>query len=133
MGANANTIREAYEAFGRGDVPTILAKLDENVEWEYGISTREVPWFLPRRGIKGAGEFFESLAAIEFHSFVPKAILEGDNVVVALVDLSFTVKKTGKKVMEEDEAHVWRFNAAGKVVRFRHCADTHQHVQALRG
>ena len=133
MNKNLNTVRAIYEAFGRGDIPAILAKLDENVEWEYGIATREVPWLLPRRGVKGAGEFFESLAAIEFHSFVPKAILAGENVVVALVDLSFTVKKTGKKVVEEDETHVWRFNEAGKVVRFRHCADTHQHVQAYRG
>jgi ketosteroid isomerase-like protein len=133
MNTNANAVREIYEAFGRGDIPAILAKLDENVEWEYGISTREVPWLQPRRGRTGAGEFFESLAAIEFHSFVTKAILEGENVVVALVDLSFTVKKTGKKVVEEDETHVWRFNNTGKVVRFRHCADTHQHVQAYRG
>jgi ketosteroid isomerase-like protein len=133
MGANSNTVREMYEAFGRGDIPVILAKLDENVEWEYGVAPHEVPWLQPRRGRKGAGEFFESLAAVEFHSFVPKAILEGENVVVALVDLSFTVKNTGKKVVEEDETHVWRFNAAGKVVRFRHCADTNQHVQACRG
>jgi ketosteroid isomerase-like protein len=133
MSANSNTVREMYEAFGRGDIPAILAKLDENVEWEYGAAPHEVPWLQPRRGRKGAGEFFESLAAVEFHSFVPKAILEGENLVVALVDLSATVKKTGKKIVEQDEAHIWRFNAAGKVVRFRHCADTNQQVQACRG
>jgi ketosteroid isomerase-like protein len=133
MNTNSNTVREIYAAFGRGDIPAILAKLDENVEWEYGAAPHEVPWLQPRRGRNGAGEFFESLAAIEFHSFVPKAILAGENVVVALVDLSFTVRKTGKKVVEEDETHVWRFNDAGKVVRFRHCADTNQQVQACRG
>jgi hypothetical protein len=132
MSTNSNAVREIYEAFGRGDIPVILAKLDENVEWEYGATTREVPWLQPRRGRDGAIKFFESLAAIEIHHFVPKAILEGENVVVALIDISFTVKKTGKKVVEEDETHVWRFNGAGKVVRFRHCADTHQHVQAYR-
>ena len=133
MSTNASTVRELYEAFGRGDIPAILAKLDDNVEWEYGAAPHEVPWLQPRRGRNGAGEFFQSLAALEFHSFIPKAILAGENVVVALIDLSFTVKKTGKKVVEEDEAHVWRFNDAGKVVRFRHCADTNQHVQACRG
>ncbi|MGH7601511.1 MAG: nuclear transport factor 2 family protein [bacterium] len=133
MNTNLNTVRAIYEAFGRGDIPAILAKLDENVEWEYGAAPHEVPWLQPRRGRNGAGEFFASLAAVEFHSFVPKAIFEGDNVVVALIDLSVTVKKTGKKITEEDETHVWRFNNAGKVVRFRHCADTNQHVQAFRG
>ncbi|NUO84195.1 nuclear transport factor 2 family protein [candidate division KSB1 bacterium] len=133
MSTNANTVREIYEAFGRGDIPAILAKLDENVEWEYGAAPHEVPWLQPRRGRTGAAEFFASLAAVEFHSFVPKAILEGENLVVALTDLTLTVKKTGKKIVEEDEAHIWRFNAAGKVVRFRHCADTNQQVQACRG
>ncbi len=133
MSANSNAVREIYEAFGRGDIPTILAKLDENVEWEYGAAPHGVPWLQPRRGRNEASKFFESLAAIEIHSFVPKAILEGGSVVVALIDLLFTVKNTGKKVTEEDETHVWRFNDAGKVVRFRHCADTNQHAQAYRG
>jgi hypothetical protein len=133
MSTNSNVVREIYEAFGRGDIPAILAKLDENVEWEYAYGPNEVPWLQPRRGRNEAGKFFESLAATEIHSFVPKAILEGEKVVVALVDITFTVKKTGKKVVEQDEAHVWRFNDAGKIVRFRHCADTHQHVLAYRG
>ncbi len=133
MSANANTVREIYEAFGRGDVPAILAKLDENVEWEYGFAPNEVAWLQTRRGPQEVGKFFESLAALEFHTFTPKAILAGEDVVLALIDISFTVKKTGKKFSEEDEVHVWRFNDAGKVVRFRHCADTNQHVQAYRG
>lgn len=133
MSTNTNTVREIYEAFGRGDVPAILAKLDENVEWEYGTAAHEVPWLMPRRGRKGAGEFFESLAEVEFHNFVPKAILADEKLVVAIVDIAFTVKKNGKNVVEQDEAHIWRFNDAGKVVRFRHCADTNQHVQAYRG
>ena len=133
MSTNTNTVREIYDAFGRGDVPAILAKLDENVEWEYGTAAHEVPWLMPRRGRKGAGEFFESLAEVDFHNFVPKAILADEKLVVAIVDIAFTVKKNGKNVVEQDEAHIWRFNDAGKVVRFRHCADTNQHVQAYRG
>jgi ketosteroid isomerase-like protein len=133
VSAKSEIVREIYQAFGRGDIPAILAKLDENVEWEYGFAPNEVPWLAPRRGRTGVGKFFESLAAVEFHNFITKAILEGENVVLALVDLSFTVKKTGKKFSEEDETHVWRFNDANKIVRFRHCTDTHQHVQAFRG
>lgn len=133
MSAKSEVVREMYEAFGRGDIPAILAKLDENVEWEYGFAPNEVPWLQSRRGRNEVGKFFESLAALEFNNFVPTAILEGEKVVVALVNLTLTVKKTGKKIADEDEVHVWRFNDAGKVVRFRHCADTHQHVQAYRG
>lgn len=30
------TVRQIYAAFGRGDVPAILACLAEDVDWEYG-------------------------------------------------------------------------------------------------
>ena len=30
---NVALIRGLYEAFGRGDVPTVLGGFDENIEW----------------------------------------------------------------------------------------------------
>jgi hypothetical protein len=45
------------------------------------------PRLQPRHGKAGAAEFFASLAELEFHNFVPKVILEGDGLVVALVAL----------------------------------------------
>ncbi len=53
--------------------------------------------------------------------------------VVALFNVELTVKATGKRVVEEIQVHLWHFNPAGKVVRFRHRADTHQHQMAWRG
>ena len=32
--SNTDTVREIYEAFGRGDVAAILDRLDDAVEWE---------------------------------------------------------------------------------------------------
>lgn len=37
-------VQGIYQAFGRGDVPAILAQLAPNVEWEYGINSTDVPW-----------------------------------------------------------------------------------------
>ncbi|MDZ7267145.1 MAG: nuclear transport factor 2 family protein [candidate division KSB1 bacterium] len=71
MSTNADTVRDIHAAFGRGDIPAILAKLDDDVEWEYGTTPHEVPWLAPRRGRNGAAEFFQSLGEIEFHHFVP--------------------------------------------------------------
>ncbi len=130
---NLQTTREIYEAFGVGDVPAILSKLSEDVDWEYASTSDEVPWLRRRYGRDGAAAFFQSLTAIEIHSFSPKALLDGGDVVVVLVDIEFTVKATGKRVVEEDEVHIWRFNSVGKVSRFRHCADTQQHALAYRG
>ncbi len=78
------------------------------------------------------GVFHVSGSDVEFRAFTNKEVPEGASVVVALVDLVFLVKQTGKLVTEEDEAHVWRFNETGKVRRFRHCADTFQPDRACQ-
>lgn len=124
--SHADTVRGIYEAFARGDVAAILETLADDVEWEYGVNSTTVPWLQPRRGRDAVPGFFETLfPAIEIHRFEPKELLESGDLVVAIIDFEFTVRATGRRVVEEDEAHLWRF-ADGKVVRFRHRADTHQ-------
>jgi ketosteroid isomerase-like protein len=130
--SNVAVVGAMYEAFGRGDVPAILAHLAEDVEWEYGFNSTEVPWLQPRRGHQGVAEFFATLDDVEFHRFEPKTLLAAGDTVVALVDLEATVRATGQPVREEDEVHIWHF-AGGKVVRFRHRVDTHQHLRAYQG
>ena len=131
--SNVDTVRGVYEAFGRGDVAAILAKLASDVEWEYGVNSTDVPWLQPRRGRDQVAGFFQSLAALDFHAFQPTAFLESGDVVVSLATVEATVKATGRRVVEEDEVHIWRFNAAGEVVRFRHRADTHLQWTAFHG
>ena len=131
--SNLQTTQEIYEAFGRGDVASILSKLSETVDWEYGASSSEVPWLQRGQGANGAAAFFSSLAAIQIQKFMPKTFLDGENVVVVLVDIEFTVTATGKRVVEEDEVHIWRFDGEGKVARFRHRIDTQQHALECRG
>jgi len=131
--SNADVVRGIYDAFGRGDVPAILAQLADDVEWEYGVSSTTVPWLQPRRGRDAVPGFFELLVgAIEIHRFEPKQLLADGDLVVMIIDFEFTVRATGRRVVEEDEAHLWRF-ADGKVTRFRHRADTHQQQLAYEG
>jgi len=130
---NVERVQQIYAAFGRGDVPAILEHLAENVEWEYGVNSTDVPWLQPRRGRAEVGKFFESLAAIEIAKFVPKHVLGQGDLVVSLIDLEATVKQTGRKILEDDEVHIWYFDDRGRVRRFRHRVDTHQHWQARRG
>ena len=130
---HADTIRQIYESFGRGDISSILAALAEDVEWEYGEASTDVPWLKPRRGRDAVGGFFEALGALDFHHFQPKTLLESDGTVVALIDVEATVRATGRRVIELDEVHIWHFDAAGRVTRFRHRADTHLQWQAYHG
>jgi ketosteroid isomerase-like protein len=124
--SNVKTVQEIYAAFGAGDVPGILAKLAEDVDWEYGgQGPSDVEWLQRRRGRDAVGGFFQALGALEFHKFAPKEIIDGGDVVVALIDIEITVKATGKRFVEEDEIHVFRFGPDGKVARFRHGIDTH--------
>lgn len=127
------TVQRMYEAFGRKDVPAILQHLADDVDWDYGLTSTDVPWLQRRRGPAEVGQFFQSLAALEFHKFQLTNILGSGNLVVALFDLEVTVRATGRRIVEEDEVHIWYFNDEGKVSRFRHRVDTHQHLLALRG
>ncbi len=124
------TVSAIYEAFGRGDVSTILGHLAEDVQWEYAWSESPIPWLAPGRD--HVGRFFGILAdQLEFNRFEINQVLAGDGIVVALVNLDVTVQATGKHIVETDEAHIWYFNNAGVVRKFRHAADTLQQLQAL--
>jgi uncharacterized protein len=124
-------VEAIYTAFGSFNIPGILQHLADDVVWEYG-GMEKVPWLKHRQGHKGAVAFFDSLRAVEFHKFNPTSLFENGPIVLALIDLELTVKETGKKVVEEDEVHIWHFNEAGKVVKFRHRVDTLQHFEALQ-
>jgi ketosteroid isomerase-like protein len=132
MSRNTETVQEIYASFGRGDIPAILGKLREDIEWEHDALDHGVPWLLPRRGKAEVGRFFETLSQIEFKRFEPVAILEGGDQVVATIRLDLVVKATGGAIRDL-EAHLWTFDESGRVARFRHLADTHQHVVAFRG
>lgn len=127
------TCQAIYAAFGRGDVPAILEHLADDVDWEYQPVAHDVPWLQPRRGRAGVGAFFQTVAEeLEFDAFTVKTFLEGPGVVAVLVDLTATVKKTGRTIREVDEVHLWHFDERGRVVRFKHAADTAQHERAWR-
>jgi hypothetical protein len=127
------TVQHIYAAFGRGDIPAILACLAEDVEWEYGAAPNPVPWLQPLRGRDQVPRFFDTLATqVEFHSFLPKHVLAEGPLVVGIVDFDASVRATGKRVVELDEVHLFHFDAGGRVRRFRHRADTWLHAMALK-
>lgn len=133
--SNVQTTQEIYEAFGRGDVPAVLQHLAEDVRWEYqpkGNTAQEqdVPYMRSRRGRAAVEGFFQDVDAdCEWHSFNPRAFLEGDSLVGTVFEYEFTVKPTGKRVSDE-EIHLWEFDADGKVTSFRHFLDTAKAIEA---
>lgn len=129
---NAATVGRIYEAFGRGDVPAILELVSPEVEWEFGTPDHGIPWLRRGRGRGAVEAFFAAVGAeLEIRSFEPLAILADGPWVVGLIRLEAVVKRTGKVVREECEAHVWRFDERGRVAAMRHAADTASHLAAL--
>ena len=124
--APIETAKHIFSAFSQGNIPTILACLAPDVQWEYGPVSQNVPWYQNRHGIEGATEFFQSLAGCDFHQFKTTAFLAERDTVVVLIDSDYTVKKTGKRVVYEDAAFVLKFNADGQIAKFAHRVDLHQ-------
>ena len=63
--SNVETVRQIYAALGRGDIPAILERLSDSVEWEYGVNSTNVPWLQPGRSQAYVGEFFAMQAIVD--------------------------------------------------------------------
>jgi uncharacterized protein len=130
MNNNLQTINRIYEAFGKGDIPTIIESLSENIQWEqWADNTAQksnVPWMQFRQGKEGAVEFFKSLANLEIKDFQVLSIMSNDNQVAVEFILEANVPATDGHYRDE-EIHLWTFDAQGKVIRLRHYTDTAKH------
>ena len=131
---NAKTVGSIYAAFGRGDVPAILEHIDDDCLWEYQPVHNTVSILQARRGRAGVAEFFQAVGSdLAITKFEVKHVLDGGKVVVALIDIDGTYKRSGKSFREVDEAHLWHFDDQGRVIKFRHCVDTLAHQRAYDG
>ena len=131
MSRHAKTVAAIYAAFGRGDIAGILGALREDVEWEHDVVDHGIPWLAPRQGRAQVAGFFEALRALDIRRFEPKRILADDTMAAAVIHVEIAVRATGR-VINDVELHLWTFDAQGKVARFRHVVDTHQHWLAAR-
>lgn len=119
---NTKIVQDAYTAFGRGDIPALIAILDPAVEWTAVVGSR-TPTSGTRHGRDGVVEFFQQLAAsTEFDRFAPKEfIAQGDKVVV-LGHYTGRSKATGRS-MASDWVMVFTLRN-GLVTQFMEFADS---------
>jgi hypothetical protein len=122
---NTETVQALYAAFGRGDMPAILAALAEDIEWEHDWGGAPLALYAPRRGRDAVPGFFAALAPFEFLRFEPFAFLEGPDMVFALIHVHLRHRETGRE-FRDMEGHLWSFGPDGLVRRLRHFLDTRQ-------
>jgi ketosteroid isomerase-like protein len=120
---NIQTVQEIYAAFGRGDIEFIVARLDENVNWQI-MGAPGVRYAAIYKGQTEVPSFFQKLnASIEMKEFEPQHFFEKNNKVGVFGRFKATERETGKEV-ETDWAMLWEFNDDGKVVNFKDYYDT---------
>jgi ketosteroid isomerase-like protein len=127
--SNLPRLKQLYEAFRVRDIATFLQFVREDVDWQYGGNSTNVPWLTEGKGHAGVLAYVKAFAQTEV-SFTTKAFLEEGRVCVVLLDIDVVVKANGMKIHEEDAAHIFHFDEKGLIQRFRSRADTAAHEKA---
>jgi ketosteroid isomerase-like protein len=134
MGAedNIKTIQAIYEAFGRGDIGTVLDGVADDVDWSTDAATRGAPWYGPRHGKGDVVAFFEAFGStMEVQEFTPLSFAANDDgEVFAVVRCRATSRATGGQ-MDQNLHHFFRIRD-GRVAYYRGSEDTAQVEAALR-
>lgn len=116
MGADENraTLVKAYEAFGAGDIETILGLQSADTVWDIH-SSAESPLNGTHKGVDGVVAFFGLVGEnLEFAKFEIAPVAAQGDTVVAVGEQDYTAKKTGKRVVGP-LVHVCTFDADGKL------------------
>ncbi|MHC1560828.1 nuclear transport factor 2 family protein [Actinomycetospora sp. C-140] len=132
---NAATVAGIYTAFGRGDVPAILATLADDVAWDvwprnFGQESG-VEHLRARRGPADVAGFFGTIGTWTVRSFEVRDVIGTGDQVVAQIVADFDLPGGGR--LHDDELHLWTFDDRGRVRAFRHYCDTAAHLAAQNG
>jgi uncharacterized protein len=131
--SNVQLVREAYDAFGRGDISTVLGLMDPGIEWSEAEGN---PYQPSGEAWKGPDAIVENLflkIAEDFDgTFViqPKEFHDAGDTVVVEGRYVGTNKKTGKQ-LDAQVCHVFKIRD-GKVTSFQQFVDT-AHLQDVMG
>ena len=128
VGRNVQLMEQLYDAFGRGDVPTVLGAFDQRIEW---TSTEGSPYpgtFIGPQAVLD-GVFMRLGTEWEGFRIEIGEYIDGGDQVVALGRYSGTYRGTGRS-MNAAFAHVWTLRD-GRIVRYRQYVDSRKMAEAL--
>jgi len=124
------TVKDAYAAFGRGDVATILSMLAPDVSWELEAPA-EISFAGIRKGPEAVKGFFQAIAndhgdlKLEINEWLSSA-----DAVATFGRYKCTIKKTSKYV-DAPVAHLFKFRD-GRIVRFVDYTDTAAYLEGAQ-
>lgn len=125
---NREKITGLYDAFARGDVPSVLGALDPEISW---TEAEGFPYGGTYLGPNAVLESVFMKLGTEWEAFsaVPEQLVDGGDTVVALGTYSGTYRATGKSI-KVPFAHAWTFED-GNIVKFVQYTDTLKVSEAL--
>lgn len=129
---NVELVRSIYEAFAAGDVPGVLARMSEDIEWR---EAENFPYAdgNPYRGPDAvvAGVFARLGSEWEGFAAVPEEYLDAGETIVVLGRYRGGFRATGS-ALDAQMAHVWRVRD-GKAAAFQQYVDTLAVARATGG
>jgi uncharacterized protein len=129
--ANIKTITTIYEAFGRGDVATILDAVTDDVDWAAEAASSAAPWYGVRHGRDAVAAFFSDFGStMEVEEFSPVSFAANDTEVLTVVRFRARSRSTGRTA-EMNLHHYFKFRG-DKIAYYRGTEDTEQTEAALR-
>ncbi len=124
----ADVVRSAYAAFGRGDLPALLALVSDDVEWKFHGS-RGLAYTGTFRGKAGVTQWVASVPGLDdIQAFEPREFLAGGENVTVIGWESTKAVPSGRP-FEADWVHVWVVRG-GRIVRFWGMYDTEASARA---
>jgi ketosteroid isomerase-like protein len=115
----ADVIGGVYEAFGRGDIPAILAMIDEHIDWH---APENLPHGGHFQGRDAVGRFFQGIGETwEDLQLELEDIVSGGERVIALARVHGRLRATGEEA-GYSSAHAWTAQD-GTPVRFAEYVD----------
>lgn len=129
--SNADIVRGLYEAFGRGDVPSVLGLLAPDVEWR---ESENSPYAAPGGGWHGpdavVSNVFEKMGE-DWTAFAVHPVAFHDAGAVVTVEGRYVAEHESGEPLDSQFCHLWTLHD-GKVTRFQQYTDTGQ-FQAVMG
>ena len=128
---NVTIAQGAYEAFGRGDIPTVLATMDPNVEW-YEPQAPDYPFGGVHRGPQAVANEVFGLVPTYYEEFavVPQEFIDAEDRVIVLGEFQAKGKASGTP-LRAPFVHVLTFRGS-KMTRFQNYTDTGTIAAAIR-
>jgi ketosteroid isomerase-like protein len=122
--ANVRVVEGMFSALQRGDIPGVLDRLSDEVEWRIA-GPSELPYAGIHRGRDEVERFFQTFGqAAEFEVFEPREYLAKGDKVVVLGHERQRIKASGQ-VVETDWAMVFVVRD-GRITRFRNFVDSRE-------